>query len=324
MRKIIGFTLLEMLLVLVIMSSIILMFLNFTTQKATETQRDLTVMQVDQVLNAGMSYYIGNGAWPITCGTSGDTALSSTSPLSTLQPHYIPSALNNNPYGHGYVLTCSLPNAGGVFYVFTQVDTAINALIIAGRLPLSYITTLSDATSATPPTQASGCSTVPPAATCTVVVSSVNVPGQNINNARSTNFAGVYHNGGCVPVPNCPSNMTPEIFVSVAQIMGTNDATSTGSSPNVYPITNFTAYATGGTGSGTTPLDCSGSGNPACSGTVSNTDYWRACVSVGTEDGAVTSGSGTTSWGQWQTLVAFTRCAPTNEPAGSPTSAWTP
>lgn len=325
MRKIIGFTLLEMLLVLVIMSSIILMFLNFSTTKATETQRDIVVMQTQQILNAGLSYYIANGQWPLTCGTTPTTVSSSSS--NNLQPNYIPAALNTNSYGKTYQMNCATMANAGTFFVITPVDTSIDALIIAGRLPMAYVTTSGDAAT-NPPTQTSGCSTTGgnmPGSTCTYVVSMVNIPGQNLNNARSVNFSGVYHPGGCIPVPSCPTNMKAEVFLSVAQVMGTNDATNNGGTPNVYPITNFTTYATGPS---TSPGDCTSGGSEGCGfdGTAqpSGTTYWRACMTVGTEDGAVTSGSGNNSWAQWQSIVAITRCAPTAETVGSDLSVWLP
>src|SRR5436853_2483458 len=69
MRQNRGFTLIEMLLVLAISSSMILLLINFTTRKTEDARRDKTVLQIQQLMNAALSYYVNNSAWPITCGT---------------------------------------------------------------------------------------------------------------------------------------------------------------------------------------------------------------------------------------------------------------
>ena len=62
-------------------------------------------------------------------------------------------------------------------------------LVIAGELPVAYV---SDKYGD------------PYVSGNVYVTAQVTTPGQNLNNARSVNFVGIYHNGACVPVPNCP------------------------------------------------------------------------------------------------------------------------
>jgi len=149
----------------------------------------------------------------------------------------------------------------------------------------------------------------------TGVNAQVQIPGQNLNNARSLNFAGIYYAGSCVPAPVCPLDMTPKIFVSPAGVSGVNDeptpANCSPTSPydpntcaaQVYPLSSFTAFARGDasgnpvspgapnvTGAG--PLDCKVTADPTELGCEADVDgsssvgagsYWRVCLYVRTD-----------------------------------------
>jgi hypothetical protein len=287
--------------------------------KTAQIVRDRAAIQMALIDNAALAYYINNGAWPGQ-QTSGCTAGMGLSVLAS----YLPAQFTNPFIGLGaYSLTCSTNQA--YFTVSLNVRANQDAEIIAGMVP-------------------GGVANV---GLHPSVSSSVNIPGQNLNNARAVNAAGVYHNGACVPVPVCPTGMTPQIYVGVAQIMGTNDAAS--SNPNLYPITNFTAYAIGGTTSSPGPCTGANQSSSSCynygpsetlpSGVSSRNspsppNYWRVCVDVGTQAGDIasnasnTGGTSTTSWGQYQSLLAITRCAPgtplPTENSGSDLNVWTP
>ncbi|MEO8400600.1 MAG: type II secretion system protein [Gammaproteobacteria bacterium] len=324
-RKARGFTLLEMLLVIAIASSIVVLMLNYTTQKSDELRRDKTVLQMQQLLNASMSFYVNNSFWPMKnatisaqgCGTN------AWSDFSLLQPGYLPNSFANNPYANGYQINCNGMNGAalGGFYGITQVDKPANAAIIAGRLPLAFVTDTN--TPGNPPTQSATCQASPTAAGCVYVVSTVSIPGQNLNNARSVNFAGVYSNGACVPAPNCPPNMKPAIMVTPTAVAGVTNNTSgdlvctdptdpaTCTTIKTYPLNSFSAFArgvdiatgvpatsTGGSGApiSASPLDCAvlntstavacdfGS-NTIASAEALGTSYWRVCLVVFTENG---------------------------------------
>jgi prepilin-type N-terminal cleavage/methylation domain-containing protein len=313
-KRLKGFTLIEMMMVLVIVSGLIVMLANYSQMKTAQIVRDRAAIQIAQIDNAGLSYYLNNANWPnYTSGTGCTTA-----GLSTLQTGtYLPPSIKSPFIGlSNYVVSCT--TNGQLLMVTLNTRTNQDATIIAGMVPGGVATT----------------------GTLPSVTSYVNIPGQNLNNARSVNAAGVYHNGACVPVPVCPTGMTPQIYVGIAQIMGTNDAAAT--NPNLYPITNFTAYATGGTS--TTPAVCTGGGTSACNNygpsesttpktSPTNVNYWRVCVDVGTQAGDIpsnasgTGGTGTSSWGQYQSLLAITRCAvgnPITENSGSDLFVWAP
>ncbi|HSW70179.1 MAG TPA: type II secretion system protein [Gammaproteobacteria bacterium] len=332
-----GVTLLEIMLVLAIASSLLVLVLNYTTQKSDELRRDKTVIQMQQILNAGMSFYVTNSFWPLKSAVITDTkcGTSTWTDLSALKPYYLPNAFNNNPYGNSYNINCNNSTNGGGFYVYTTANSPANAAIIAGRLPLAYRTT-TPVSSLTP----SACTT---GNTCTVVVANVNIPGQNLNNARSVNFAGVYYSGSCVPAPNCPPNMKPDIMVMPASVSGIYDPPScTGSDPSTctataYPLSSFTAFARGDSSGNPTstaaPFDCTytqTASTEACLLTGSSfimptdgTRYWRVCLAVITEKGIAfpSSAAVENQHGKLMgSVVAITRCVPNNGgevPSGS-------
>jgi hypothetical protein len=275
---------------------------------------------MQQILNAGLSYYVSYGSWPAQ--------------MSDLQGTFLPTAPMMSPWGEQYMISVTSTQQP-LFYVWTKITTAsatatassatAAANIIAGTLPLSYTTTDSSGTSKIPPVEGSKCDET---STACYVVSSVNIPGQNLNNARAVNFAGIYHHGACVPVPLCPTTMTPQIMVVPVAVSGVNDPGSS----DVYPISSFTAYATptNNTPLNLTPPDCepksrlynpSGACTPDSNSTTAAQAYWRVCLNVVTEKGDVsvtnTSTTLTDLWGKNVTLMAITRCAAKNEPAGS-------
>lgn len=325
-----GFTLIEMLLVLAIISSLTVMLVNYTTQKFNQFRRDKLALQMQQILNAGLAYYASTGLWPITGASSVLGACpSSTSegevllPAQTLQAaNYLPSGVTfNNPWGQPYLLNCNTTNGVNFFTVTTDAKTTQDAAVVAGSLPLAYVTG-------------------------TNVTAQVTVPGANLNNARSLNFAGIYHTGGCVPVPTCPGNMVPDIIVIPASVSGVNNPPTgcsggTCSSIQVFSIASFTASTTPAAEikSGTGPASCDGSSDSApCYSdvgspwtTITSGKYWRVCLTVFTDQGLVNlgapnTGSGTDSKIFWAaaegSIIATTRCVPQNEAVGSSVNVW--
>jgi prepilin-type N-terminal cleavage/methylation domain-containing protein len=329
-----GFTLLETLLVLAIVSGMILLGVNFITRQTAQQRLDRTALQAQQILTAGMAYYTSTGAWPGTCSFNSTVTNNSTAwnTLSVLQTAgYLPTSITSNAYGYAYKTNCDSVTAS-VYYVNLRVTNNSMALVIAGELPVAYV---SDAFGN-------------PLSTGTYVTAQVTIPGQNLNNARSVNFSGIYHHGACVPVPSCPGYnpatnacntgvncMTPQIMVSPVSVSGTNDANSL----NVYPISSFTAYATA---LGAPPMSCTIGPTPpatvgptptatACpaAGIASPSGVnWRVCLQVITSKGEVsgmnTATSGTYApWGQYGTMMVITRCTPPNEPYGSDFTVYT-
>ena len=317
-----GFTLIEMMLVLVIMTSILLMIIGFVQQKTAEMRRDRAAMQIQMILNAALSYYVNNSAWPVTDTTC--ATLDTGANIAILTNNgYLPSGVNtNNPWGNGFLLNCNL--AAGTFTVTTQTPIPQEAQILAGRLPFGGFTTASPFN----------------------VTASVTIPGQNLNNARSVNFAGIYSSGACVPAPICPLNMSPAIFVVPVGVSGLTSYPS-GGTPQFYPLTDFIAYARGGSASAPTPianspLDCAraiaSASNVSCQFPIPPVDppgttYWRVCLSITTQNGvaypnASIDGGNQLIHGQaLGQVLAITRCVPNKGaelPSGTPFNVWTP
>lgn len=313
-----GVTLIEVLLVLVISSIIMVMLIGFLQQQTDEMRRSRAVTQIVQILNAGLAYYVANNAWP------------QNSDLSDLiSGGYLPFT-PTNPWGNPYTIQSSNP---GMLTVTTNVHTRDNALQIVGRVPFGSI---------------SGTN---------VVSSSVNIPAQQLNNSTTLNFASIYHSGACVPAPVCPldkyGNKTqPQIYVIPLSVSGVYDDPNalsgnctdpngndfnTCSNINVFPITNYTAYAIGPVaytkGSGKIQACNGASPGNSCyiSGTSSSDEapsgsYWRVCLSVGTEKGLINPvGTVTNNWAQGQamgTLLVVTRCAISGEYTGAGFDVW--
>lgn len=328
-----GFSLMEMLLVLVIMSSMLLLITNYGTHRMDQFRRDKTALQMQQILNAAMAYYVSNGQWPVTTCDGGANTLN-----TLITANYLPPNMSKNMYGNAYSISCAA--ATNVFTVSSSTKKAADATIIAGMLPAGVASAL-------------------------VVTGQVNVPGQNLNNARSVNFAGLYHTGACVPVPSCPAGMTAQIFAVPASVSGVNDApTPSGCSAPVngvggtctaissYPITSFSAYATGPSAAAVNngPPNCDGSSNPECYADLTNgvggatvfisnpgQKFWRVCLNIMTEKGVVKIPSGKSYnnpqnmfWAQSMgVIMVTTRCAPNageNLPdvSGSSFNVWGP
>lgn len=310
-----GFTLLEMLLVMTIVSAFIYAGVGYIQQRTQALSIDRAAGQIQQILNGALAYYVGNGKWPVL--------------LTDLQTGgYLPNTTLVSPWATTYKIS----NNGALFTVSTELPTTLAnqraiGTILAGKLPLASTNTVTSIPPCTPPAPC-----IPPFNT-TTVTASVNIPGQNLNNATAVNFTGIYHNGACVPVPQCPTMpngtaMTPSIIVSPGSVSGMNDASST----DVYPISSFTAYATGPgywnvPASGTPPASCNNSTSTSntCDLNASGDSaapagqYWRVCLKVQTAKGDV-SWSATT--GQYATVVVSTRCVIPNERSGSSLNVW--
>jgi len=333
-RQVSGVTLVEVLLVMVVISSIIYMGVGYMQQKALHARIDRTSVQMQQILNAGLAYYVGQGAWPTFPQPwkpdSVSNCLLGKGGEGCAIP-YLPSAAFIPPWAQSDVYYYA--STEQAFFVWMKFRPPVSATSIAaaemisGMLPGGYTTNNADGEPEGSPPKGGACS----AGGCSVV-GTVTIPGQNLNNATSVNFAGLYHHGACVPVPTCPANMAPRIMVVPVRASGVSDndsTTPTKDKSDVYPISSFAAYATGGTD--TLPPDCSiEQGVPKetkystsndCSVEGENngapaSKYWRACMQLITQKGDVQV-TRDDLWGKYVTVMAITRCAIKNEPAGS-------
>lgn len=325
--KISGFTLIEMMLVAVIIGMFAYLGIRYSQEKTTQLRMDRTALQMQQVLNGGLAYYVVEGKWPNNIGD-----------LET--SNFILPNLKN-PWGNPYVVVANEATDPKLF-VYTQIPgsvatgTAVStAAIIAGKLPLSYTSATEGVPDVSPPPQDESCVVAGGGggapASC-FVVGSVNIPGQNLNNVGAVNFANLYHNGACVPVPNCPINpktgtaMDAEIVAVPVSVTGIaqdpnctdpNDPNTCGS-PKTYPISSFTAYAKDQADN--TPNGCESNAPEVClednSGATLTGRYWRVCLSVATAGGDVKPDKN--AWGRLTgTILAITRCVSPEEKTGS-------
>lgn len=319
-----GFTLIEMLLVMVIISLIVYAGIGYVQRRTEQIRIDKTSLQTQQILNAALAFYVTENKWPKDVKD-----LVTNGYLPNLPGGYI------NPWNNKYQGQES--NDHSLFYVWSQTTSStpgtatIQAGQISGSLPLSYTSSDNSSPPKSPADDAkAACGTT---TTKCNVVSAVTIPGKNLNNANALSFAGLYKHGGCVPVPQCPvdadgNKMTPQVFVVPVSVSGVNDATS-GTTPNVYPISSFTAYATptDKTPDSDSPPLCTGSNSvhadngtqcKTVTGTPSTGFYWRACLQVVTQRGDTAGvGSSDTAWGRFVTLMAVTRCSVSTEASGS-------
>jgi len=342
-QKNLGVTLMEVLLVLVIAGSLLVFMMRYMQQRADELRRTHVTLQIQQILNAGLTFYVANNRWPANIAELQDQS-------------YLPNRLVAlvNPWANGFEVT-SGPSSG-MLYVYTNVNSSLNASAVAGRLPIAY---LSDSKSI----DYRSCIVKPLPAKCTFVVASVNLPPQNLNNAPAVTFANIYHNGACVPVPDCPvdskgNTMVPQIIVAPVSVNGVNEhpARQAGGGAkcivdanghnvcdnlNAYPIYSYTAFAKGPALLNTsfqTMIGCDGSqhacdtdykdGTPILAITPGK-QYWRVCLFISTEKGRVDPVYGSMPYGNgWGlasgSVVALTRCQPKNEDSGSGFYVWSP
>lgn len=321
MKKLKGVTLLEVLMVLVIVSMILAMFIGYIQQRTAELRRSRTATQIELILNAGQAYYVANNTWP--------TSLTAMSNAGFLPPSSLTLA---NSWGYQFNITGIIYR---MFYVSTQVASATEAQLIAGRLPLGFIS------STPPPFTPVPCdttSTIP--AACNYVVGTANVPAQNVNNATAANFGSIYHSGACVPVPVCPMHMVPQILAIPVAVSGVNEdpAAIPGNDCGggndytkckqimVHPITGYTtnAYGPGYWDKGAQQIrSCMTSKKEPCYQDVNKTPmppgkYWRVCLYVNTEiSQVIPSGNGMAQGQAMGNILAITRCAPEDEYVGS-------
>ncbi|MES2218925.1 MAG: type II secretion system protein [Pseudomonadota bacterium] len=328
--KIKGFTLLEMLLVLAIASGIIVMMLNFSQVKMDQMRRERTAIQMQGILNAAASYYVVNSTWP----ASGLTTLQSGGflPAGTYKSGWGDTISGSINSANGYVVSVNFSHGSATV-------NAANASIVAGMLPLGSV---------------SG----------TIASGTINIPGQNLNNAMAVNYGAVYYSGACVPAPTCPSGMKPTIMVIPVSVTGvlTGSNTMTCSSTTdptsctmieTASLNSFTAFYRGTSltndlpvaGPAPAPLDCEitpvgsvASNTVPCNfganAYAANTSYWRVCIAVANSNGLIyPAASDAQAYNEGRVMgsvLAITRCQPISGdlPAGSSTintnPVWTP
>lgn len=244
-----GVTLIEVLLVTAIISAFLVLIASYVDQKILQTKITKTANNMKQVLNAAVAYYLVNGQWPPTGGN-----LNCLQGLSGCLVAYLPKNIIDPFKGYNY----SMSSTPGQFSVGVIIDpgkpkTYSYVLSILALLPAAYAVDQMDYTT---PCNANS--------DWCILTATVPVPPiQSSNNATGVNFAAVYHNGACVPVPVCPSDgtvnsmiasivVTPTGVTGAAKkplapgtnVPGCNPTTQSGCSIEAFPISGYSATAT--------------------------------------------------------------------------------
>lgn len=114
-----GFTLIEILFVIAILSVLASLGLSVLQQRAQQLKVERTALQMQQILQAGMSYKSDKSAWP-------------TSITQTDFVPYLPVNSSSNPWGYAY--SCGKAANREVFQVKVQVPGSASNTKIADQI----------------------------------------------------------------------------------------------------------------------------------------------------------------------------------------------
>lgn len=318
-----GFTLLEMLLVILIMTAIAFFAIRMQQQKFKELSVNRTATQINQIFAAATSYYIDNGDWPqSTSGQNPDSAqnISILTKNGYLPAEWLPagSDVMLSPFGVPYVIGPLQKNSQNqdddddsdtkqaMFSVSLEGISQTQANTLKAKLPMSYIIKTNDKDY-----------------TLTAFIS---IPSYDYNHAKTVSDVGVYHPGDCVPKPTyaCPRGMKAATFVTVEQAYGFGSGTDS-SNNVVYPITGISAYAIPNKDSGGASTVCPDMPvNASYDGGVVNSTSPaqcpvgsdRVCIKIQTTDGTLNFndlGDNYANTVGKTYLLAMSKCVPTND-----------
>ena len=343
-----GVTLIEILLVTVIISAFLMMISSYLQQKFLQMRFERTAANMKQVLSAASAYYIANAQWPPAAANLKCLQGKGLCPVV-----YLPTTIRDPFKNYNY----SINSTATQFSVSIVIDpgkpkTYAYAQIIIGKLPSGYA--IDQANPATPCSVSSDW--------CTVIAMVPVPPIKDTNNVKAVNFASVYHNGACVPVPGCVSDGTPNSMVASITVVPTsvtgapiapsspnaptatcNPTTQAGCSIEAYPISSYSAVATppaktnglnAGPNSGPYTCKTASTGAPVASACYK--DYDKNGNPIGPPMkgeywrvclSIVTSKGAVApdenTWGQLTgTIMAITRCIKPGEDTGSKFNVW--
>ena len=122
-----GFTIIEIIFVIAIIGVAITLGLSYTSKLAERTKEKTTSLQIQQILQAAMTYYVNNNAWPSNGRTTSAGSFA----------NYIPAIerLKTNPWGVNDYWWTVQTSGGRLFTVSTTVPDINTAARIASALP---------------------------------------------------------------------------------------------------------------------------------------------------------------------------------------------
>lgn len=202
-----GFTLLEVIFVIAILSAITVLGLAAYKQKVMNTKIDKTALQMQIWLQAGMQYYVNKNQWPSTI-----TDLVSSGYLPPGTGSVPDPGIANNPWGNpalgNAIYSISTTQNGYLF----QVETTIPSY--AGDSPQEVAAIAQQIAAKLPMASVSG----------DTVTASVNVPGMSSNNESQYIIRDIKIlslNDPNIPPPtivkptDCPAGYDPDLKLAV-------------------------------------------------------------------------------------------------------------
>ena len=135
-----GFTLIELMLVLVIGTVILVSAMRLYTVKARQLQVNHMSLQMQQIMEAATSYYIAQ----YTLGTDQPQSTAGTWPLlmtDLTTNHFLPASLLNvdnqivNPWGNPYKINSQITDH--LFQLQTTVPNVTIATLLENTLPIA-------------------------------------------------------------------------------------------------------------------------------------------------------------------------------------------
>lgn len=185
-KQIAGFSLLELILALAVLSVIVTLGLAAYNQKVLNDQVERSALQIQLYLQAGMAFYVDNNRWP-----------NQNNPSEII--NYLPQGIANNPWGNAYNYSAA-GDDNALFEVTTRVPSLRSvsaqnlATLIANRLPAASVNAITG-----------------------TVTAQVNIPGQASNLPDGDEqIVGVQsiasqNSGSAIEVFQCPSGFNRSV-----------------------------------------------------------------------------------------------------------------
>lgn len=193
-----GFTLIELLFVVAIIAVLAVMGLAAYTQKVMNVKMDKCTLQIQLWLQAGMSYYVDHNTWPASVDDLIDNG-------------YVPNCTSKdtcsiltNPWGSDYNVEVD-PSNNKLLMLLTDINPPDYILKNSKEIAQMIAGRLAGATSLNGENQPSSWVKV-----------EINQPAQSNHGNTIIESIQIVDSGTIINQPVCPTNMTPQLYVSLA------------------------------------------------------------------------------------------------------------
>jgi prepilin-type N-terminal cleavage/methylation domain-containing protein len=245
-----GFTLVEMLLVITIMTMMAYLAVNALELSTKKDRYKKTAVQFQQIFKAATTYLVnsrqGSGVWP--------TSVQQLINNKLLQPTNLTQGFMN-PWGKTYYIAQN--KCTGLLYVYTKVGWYQRdwpaAYHVKALLPNAVVSMIPPIMPITCPLPVGSINTNPvpvpqpqPAGLILkgrYIISTLTIPAGAINRGRAISDMKLLSNNDCFKIQKCFGSETRTIRavpVAVSGTVGTNN--KTGTAYNIYPLQSFQTY----------------------------------------------------------------------------------